>query len=68
MRSARSRGCSDSMALRECLGLDMSKPVPEHSPLTMIRQRLPLAVHEAVFARILELAATKACWGARRSR
>jgi len=56
------------MALREFLGLDMSKPVPEHSPLTMIRQRLPLAVHEAVFARILELAATKACWGARRSR
>lgn len=51
--------CSDSLALREFLGLGMTKPVPEHSSLTVTRQRLPLAVHEAVFARILELAATK---------
>jgi transposase len=51
--------CSDSLALREFLGLGVTKPVPEHSSLTVTRQRLPLAVHEAVFARILELAATK---------
>src|SRR5437762_1667088 len=51
--------CSDSLALREFLGLGMTKPVPEHSSLTVTRQRLPLTVHEAVFARILELAATK---------
>jgi hypothetical protein len=51
--------CSDSLALREFLGLGMTKPVPEHSSLTVTRQRLPLAVHEAVFARILELASTK---------
>jgi transposase len=51
--------CSDSLALREFLGLGITKPVPEHSSLTVTRQRLPLAVHEAVFARILELAATK---------
>jgi transposase len=51
--------CSDSLALREFLGLGMTKPVPEHSSLTVTRQRLPLVVHEAVFARILELAATK---------
>ncbi len=51
--------CSDSLALREFLGLGLTKPVPEHSSLTVTRQRLPLAVHEAVFARILELAATK---------
>jgi transposase len=51
--------CSDSLALREFLGLGMTKPVPEHSSLTVTRQRLPLSVHEAVFARILELAATK---------
>jgi transposase len=51
--------CSDSLALREFLGLGVTKPVPEHSSLTVTRQRLPLAVHEAVFARILELAAIK---------
>ena len=51
--------CSDSLALREFLGLDVTERVPEHSSLTVTRQRLPLAVHEAVFARILELAATK---------
>ena len=51
--------CSDSLALREFLGLGMTQPVPEHSSLTVTRQRLPLAVHEAVFGRILELAATK---------
>jgi transposase len=51
--------CSDSLALRDFLGLGVTKPVPEHSSLTVTRQRLPLAVHEAVFARILELAATK---------
>jgi transposase len=51
--------CSDSLALREFLGLGVTKPVPDHSSLTVTRQRLPLAVHEAVFARILQLAATK---------
>jgi len=51
--------CSDSLALREFLGLGVTKPVPEHSSLTVTRQRLPLVVHEAVFARILEIAATK---------
>lgn len=51
--------CSDSLALREFLGLEVTQAVPEHSSLTVTRQRLSLAVHEAVFARILELAATK---------
>lgn len=51
--------CSDSLALREFLGLEVTQPVPDHSSLTVTRQRLSLAVHEAVFARILELAATK---------
>ena len=51
--------CSDSLALREFLGLGVTDRVPEHSSLTVTRQRLPLAVHEAVFTRILELAATK---------
>jgi transposase len=51
--------CSDSLALREFLGLSVADRVPEHSSLTVTRQRLPLAVHEAVFARIVQLAATK---------
>ena len=51
--------CSDSLALREFLGLGVADRVPEHSSLTVTRQRLPLAVHEAVFARILQLTATK---------
>src|ERR1700693_5652838 len=51
--------CSDSLALREFLGLGVTDRVPDHSSLTVTRQRLPLAVHEAVFGRILELAATK---------
>lgn len=41
---------------------------PEHSSLTVTRQRLPQAVHEAVFARILELAATKGLLRGRRAR
>jgi transposase len=49
--------CSDSLALREFLGLGLADRVPEHSSLTVTRQRLPLAVHEAVFGRILQLAA-----------
>lgn len=49
--------CSDSLALREFLGLGVTQPVPDHSSLTVTRQRLPLAVHEAVFARIVQLAA-----------
>ncbi len=47
--------CADSLALREFLGLGLEDRVPDHSSLTIIRQRLPLAVHEAVFERILQL-------------
>lgn len=47
--------CSDSLALREFLGLGVEDRVPEHSSLTIIRQRLPLAVHEAVFGWVVRL-------------
>src|SRR5436190_13970546 len=47
--------CADSLALREFLGLGLADGVPEHSSLTIIRQRLPLAVHEAVFAWVVRL-------------
>jgi transposase len=47
--------CSDSLALREFLGLGMSGRAPDHSSLTVIRQRLPLELHEEVFAFVLRI-------------
>lgn len=47
--------CSDSLALREFLGLGMAERVPDHSSLTVIRQRLPLELHEEVFAFVLRI-------------
>ena len=47
--------CSDSLALREFLGLAMSERVPDHSSLTVIRRRLPLELHEEVFAFVLRM-------------
>ncbi|MGI6637571.1 MAG: transposase [Desulfobulbus sp.] len=34
--------CSDSLSLRELLGLAPSETMPDHSSLCRIRQRLPL--------------------------
>lgn len=48
--------CSDSLSLREFLGLAPSQPSPDHSSLTVIRQRLPLEVHEQVFVAVLAIA------------
>jgi transposase len=47
--------CADSMSLREFLGLELTQRAPDHSSLTRIRQRLPLAVHEQLFAMVLEI-------------
>jgi transposase len=47
--------CADSLSLREFLRLGTTDPVPDHSWLGKTRARLPLEVHEAVFA-----------WGLRR--
>jgi len=46
--------CSDSLSLREFLRLGLSEPVPDHSWLSKTRSRLPLEVHEAVFAWVLQ--------------
>src|ERR671913_70396 len=46
--------CSDSLSLREFLRLGTIDPVPDHSWLSKTRSRLPLEVHEAVFAWVLE--------------
>jgi transposase len=46
--------CSDSLSLREFLRLGTTERVPDHSWLSKTRSRLPLEVHEAVFAWVLE--------------
>jgi len=45
--------CSDSLSLREFLRLGTTEPAPDHSWLSRTRARLPLEVHEAVFAWVL---------------
>ena len=47
--------CSDSLSLREFLGLGPTERSPDHSSLTVIRQRLSEEVFEQVFAFILGL-------------
>jgi Transposase domain (DUF772)/Transposase DDE domain len=51
--------CADSLSLRHFLFLDASEESPDHSSLTRIRERLPLYVHEQVFAFVLEIAHEK---------
>ena len=51
--------CHDSRSLQEFLGLAITEPTPDHSSLTVIRQRLPLSLHEQVFTQVLEIAREK---------
>jgi transposase len=51
--------CSDSRSLQEFLGYLPTQTTPDHSTLTVIRQRLPAEVHEQVFAWVLGLAHKK---------
>jgi transposase len=51
--------CADSLALRAFLGTPLTEATPDHSSLTRVRQRLPEAVHEAVFVWVLGLAREK---------
>ena len=51
--------CSDSMSLREFLGIDITRRVPDHSTLSRTRQRLPLAVHQDAFGLILGIVNAK---------
>jgi hypothetical protein len=50
---------TDSLSLRQFLGLSLTQRVPDHSTLSRTRQRLPLAVHQAVFALILSIVESK---------
>jgi transposase len=49
--------CADSLSLRDFLGIAPTSRTPEHSTLTLIRQRLPIEVDEQVFQIVLALAA-----------
>jgi transposase len=51
--------CTDSLALREFLGAGLGDRVPDHSSLTVIRQRLPLELHEEVFVFVLRVLSEK---------
>ena len=49
--------CADSLSLREFLLLESRERVPDHSWLSRTRSRLPLEVHDEVFAWVLQLLA-----------
>lgn len=51
--------CADSRSLQSFLGYLPSEATPDHSSLTKVRQRLPEAVHEQVFAFVLRIADAK---------
>ncbi|MGK7871669.1 transposase [Falsiroseomonas sp. E2-1-a20] len=46
--------CADSLSLRDFLRLGERERVPDHSWLSRTRSRLPLEVHDAVFAWVLQ--------------
>ena len=48
--------CADSRSLSAFLGFPLNKPTPDHSSLSRIGVRIPLSVHEEVFAFVLKLA------------
>ena len=47
--------CSDSLSLREFLRIPLTEDSPDHSTLSVVRDRLPLEVHQAVFTWVLQL-------------
>lgn len=51
--------CADSLSLRTFLGLLPSESSPDHSSLSRIRQRLPLALYGEVFRLVLGVVESK---------
>jgi transposase len=51
--------CADSLSLRKFLGMASNQDSPDHSSLSLIRERLPHEVHVAVFQWVLNLAREK---------
>jgi transposase len=51
--------CSDSLALRAFLGYPLTAATPDHSSLSVIRNRIDMETHEDVFAWVLKLLAAE---------
>jgi hypothetical protein len=45
--------CADRLALREFLGIPLGEAMPDHSTLSVTRERLPPEVHDSVFEFVL---------------
>jgi len=45
--------CADSLSLREFLGYDLTESTPNHSSLSVIRSRIDVETHQAVFGWML---------------
>ncbi|HEU4418398.1 MAG TPA: transposase, partial [Planctomycetota bacterium] len=58
--------CSDSLSLRQFLGLSAGDETPDHSSLTRIRKRLTPAIHTKVFAFALQTAREKGALSTKR--
>lgn len=60
---ASSRGiawrCQDSLSLRRFLGIPITHNTPDHSTLSLLRQRFPIELHEQVMGMILSIATQK---------
>jgi len=52
---------SDSLSLREFLGLSLEERTPDHSTLSKTRRLLSLGTHKAVFRWVLQQKAEVAC-------
>src|SRR5205807_3633763 len=46
--------CADSLSVRGFLGYDLCEATPDHSSLSVIRQRLGVEIYQSVFELILE--------------
>ncbi len=46
---------ADRLSLRWCLGYDLTEPLPDHSSLTRIRQRLGVDIFQRFFERVVDL-------------
>jgi transposase len=51
--------CADSLSLRRFLGIPLDEDTPDHSTLTLTRQRLPPEVFDEVFQFVLSIAVEK---------
>jgi transposase len=47
--------CSDSLSLRDFLGIPLTEDSPDHSSLSVIRDRLPAEIHREMFTWVLRL-------------